>query len=215
MPSRVGWVFIFSAGMLALCIVAVVHAPYVHRQHNDKPSLWWLALLVPLAVGAAAGHANWVYRSAGFSVFSMPSQSMENTIPENSRVMIDRWYYDQRIPARGDIVVYQNVEGFYLMKRLIATSGETIEGRNGVIFINGERITEPYVIHSSSAGSQPDVDNFGPLKILPGKLFVMGDNRDISLDSRSSEIGPIDMANLRGRALYVLGGLQQEYKNLE
>jgi len=139
---------------------------------------------------------------------------MEHTVPQDSRVVVDSWYYDKKTPKRGDIVVYLTREGSYVMKRLIATPGETIEGRNGVIFINGERISEPYVVHSG--GGEPDMNDFGPVKIPPGKLFVMGDNRDISLDSRSSLVGPIDIESLRGRALYVLGGLDNSaYKSLK
>jgi signal peptidase I len=215
LPNHVAGMIVLGLGMITLCIFATVHAPYVHQRHHDKPSRWWLVVLVPLAVVCASGHINWTTRAAGFQSFSMPSVSMENTVPENSRVIVDRRYYDKTTPKHGDIVVYLNPDGFYIMKRLIAMPGETIQGRNGVIFIDGKPISEPYVIHSSSAGSQPDLDNFGPLKIPPGKLFVMGDNRDISLDSRSYMVGPISIASLRGKALYVIGGFQREYKELE
>jgi len=215
LPSQGAGMLVLIFGMIALCILAAVHAPYVHQRHDDKPSRWWLVLLVPLALVAAAGHVHWATLAAGFQAFSIPSVSMEKTVPQNSRVIVDRWYYDKRTPQRGDIVVFLNADEIYVLKRLIGMPGETIEGRKGVIFIDGKSISEPYVIHSKGSGMEPDMDDFGPVKIPPGKMFLMGDNRDISLDSRSSMVGPVDIAGLRGRALYVLGGPRQEYKKLE
>ena len=57
--------------------------------------------------------------------------------------MVDRWYYKTRTPARGDIAIFINREGLYLMKRVIARGGETIEGRNGFILIDAKPIPEP------------------------------------------------------------------------
>jgi signal peptidase I len=153
-------------------------------------------------------------RSAGFQVFQVPSRSMENTVHMDGRIMVDRWYYRSNAPARGDIVIYLNKEGYYLIKRVIARGGETIRSENGIISIDDQLIPEPYVIHNGSAPHE--MNNFGPLKIPAGKLFVMGDSRNISLDSRSPKVGPIDVTSLRGRPLYTLpvfkGGT---YRNLQ
>jgi signal peptidase I len=207
--ALVGLVF----GMLALCITAVVDSSYVRRHDQGKPSQWWLMMLLPLAFGTTVVHVNWATRSAGFQSFEVPSRSMENTVPENAHVMVDRWYYKKNEPVRGDIVVDINREGFYLMKRVIAVGGETIRSIDGRIFIDDQPITEPYVVHAGYA--PPEFNNFGPLTIPAGKIFVMGDNRDISLDSRSPEIGPIDVSSLRGRALYKVGSFSDRtYKDL-
>ena len=132
---------------------------------------------------------------------------MVPTVPMGGRLFVDRKYYQNHSPARGDIVVFMNPQNFYIIKRVIARGGETIEGRDGEIFVDGTVISEPYAVHS---GNAPDfMDNFGPLKIPQEKLFVMGDNRDISLDSRSPDIGPIDVTSLRGKPIYLMG----DFKN--
>jgi signal peptidase I len=203
----------FVFGMLALCIFSTVDAAYGDSRRNERPSQWWLVLLLPLAFGTAVIHVNWVTRSAGFQVFQVPSRSMENTVHMDGRVFVDRWHYRSNTPARGDIVIYLNKEGIYVIKRVIARGGETIRSSNGIIFINDVPISEPYVIHHGSAPFE--LNNFGPFKFPEGKLFVMGDNRDISLDSRSPEVGPIDVSSLQGQALYKVGSFNDRtYKDL-
>jgi signal peptidase I len=200
-------------GMLALCITAVVDSAYGRGHGQARPSQWWLVLLLPLAFGTTVVQFNWAMRSAGFQVFQVPSRSMENTVHMDNRIMVDRWYYRSNGPARGDIVIYLNKEGIYFIKRVIARGGETIRSSNGIIFIDDAPISEPYVVHNGSAPFE--LNNFGPFKIPAGKMFVMGDNRDISLDSRSREIGPIDVSSLRGRALYKVGSFSDRtYKDL-
>jgi len=192
----------FGVGVISLCLFAAVNAGYATR---NGPSQLLLLALLPFAFVAAAGHINLASRAAGFQTFEIPSRSMENTFPLGSRLMVDRWYYQHASPDDGDIVIYQNPEGFYLIKRVIARGGETISSRDGKVSVDGKQISEPYVIHSMT---NPDyeMNNFGPEKVPEGKLFVMGDNRDNSLDSRSSLIGPVEVSQLRGKPLYMLPG---------
>lgn len=200
--SHVAFFFLFALGMLLLCIFAGWNAGYAGKRHPEKPSQWWLMVLLPFSLFVVAAHLNWVSRAAGFQVFVVPSRSMEDTVSMGSRVMVDRWYYSHAKPAEGEVVIYRNIQGLYLIKRVIAGAGTTIEGRQGAILVNNQRISESYVKHSG--GASFDMNNFGPEMIPEGKLFVMGDNRDISLDSRSQEIGPIDASWLIGKPLYAI-----------
>jgi len=109
----------------------------------------------------------------------VPSGSMEDTIMTGSRVIMYRAAYWLEDPARGDIVAFRlpDDESQLLLKRIIGLPGETVEGIDGKVYINGEELEEPY-IDTVYYGS------FGPYVIPEDCYFMMGDNRGISWDSR-------------------------------
>lgn len=102
---------------------------------------------------------------------------------------------------RGDVIVAKEVnDNILIIKRIIAVGGDTIEiDENGTVFLNGEAIEETYV-----QGTTILRDVTYPLTLAEGEYFVMGDNREISLDSRSSHIGLIQEENIRGVVFYTL-----------
>jgi len=204
---------LMAPAMTVLFVFAVWDAPYAGKHRSDKLSQWWLVLLLPLSFLGSSAHNYWSLRASGFQFFSMPSRSMENTVALGNHVVVDRWYYRKRAPVRGDIIIYVNKDGIYFMKRVIAVGGEIIEGKQGTILIGGKLLQEPYVIHMYPAS--PEGKNFGPMIVPSGKLFVMGDNRDVSLDSRMPEIGPIDTAAVRGKPLYTLPLYDNSQKTLK
>lgn len=115
--------------------------------------------------------------------------------------IVDSWYYRNTTPSRGDIILFKRPD-YILTKRVIAVAGDTIEGRRGLIFLNGKQLDEFYVEHINL---EPEIslNNFGQVTVPPGKLFVMGDNRDNSLDSRTPEFGLVDVSTVVGKALYI------------
>lgn len=114
-----------------------------------------------------------------FFNFTVPTESMENTIMVDNRIMSLRCAYLFSDPKRGDIIVFpfpDNPEETYI-KRVIGLPGETIEGRDGLVYINGEALAEDYVTSELE-------DDFGPYEIPEDSYFVLGDNRYVSLDAR-------------------------------
>lgn len=87
------------------------------------------------------------------------------------------------------------------VKRVIAGPGNIIEGRAGEVLVDGKRLSEAYVQHEGTP--IPELVDFGPTLIPAGKLFVMGDNRDVSYDSRVRDFGLVDVSDVLGKPLYI------------
>jgi signal peptidase I len=121
-------------------------------------------------------------------------QSMEPSLHDNERVIVDKVSYHIGLPSRGDIVVFP-VEGepLPLIKRVIGLPGDTVQVRDERVLVNGAALNEPYV-------SGPTAGNTPAVHVPEGTVFVMGDNRASggSLDSR--RLGPIPLSKLVGRA---------------
>ena len=136
----------------------------------------------------------------GFRAYSVPAPSMQPSVMQGARVFVDAKYYETRAPKRGDIVVAR--KQVTVVKRVLAVEGDVIEGSGGWVWLNGQLLREPYAHYeggSITSGRPP----FGPIRVLPGKLFLMGDNRDLSWDSRDPSFGQINVQDLLGKPLYV------------
>lgn len=127
---------------------------------------------------------------------------MEPTIVSGDRCIVDLRAYKNKGPGKGEIAVYLR-NSIYFEKRVIATGGDSILSTDNVVTLNGVQIEEAYIIHKNKESSPDWLKNFGPVEVPPGKFFLMGDNRDVSLDSRANEVGLIDSSELVGRAVYV------------
>jgi signal peptidase I len=142
-----------------------------------------------------------VYARFRWRVFQVPSAAMEPTIQKGERILTDCHAFR---PRRGSIVVYENEEGLFLVKRAVALSGDLVEIRDQELFVNGARVGEPYVVHRGYSGAVQFMDNMPRTTVPPGRVFALGDNRDQSYDSRQPAVGPIEESRLRCEALQIL-----------
>ncbi len=134
-----------------------------------------------------------------FRIIDVDGRSMEPTLINTDKVVITDLFYT---PHDGDIVIISHAEEYSkpLVKRVIATAGQDlrIDYDKNAVYVDGEKLDEPYIQGVTVSGDVPSEELNG---IVPeGKVFVMGDNRSISLDSRYRQIGFIDENAIIGKA---------------
>ena len=135
----------------------------------------------------------------GFRIIDVDGKSMEPTLIDTDKVIITDLFYT---PHQGDIVIISHGEEYEkpLIKRVIATAGQDLrlDYENNAVYVDGKKLDEPYIQGITVKGDVPVEELNG---IVPeGKVFVMGDNRAISLDSRYRKIGFIDESYIIGKA---------------
>jgi signal peptidase I len=150
--------------------------------------------------------------------FKIPSGSMIPTLAIGDHILVNKLSYGVRIPfwedylvefqkaARGDVIVFIFPEDRSkdFIKRVIAVGGDTVEIRQKKVYVNGKPATDPHAYFKDGdfAGEiQPGQNNFGPRTVPDGHLFVMGDNRDSSHDSRFW--GFVNNDDVRGKAFLI------------
>lgn len=170
-----------------------------HDDHNETSLVRWLletALLVVLAFGLA-----FVIRTFLVEPFIVPTGSMIPTIEINNRVLAEKMTFRfVRPPRYGDIVVFPDPSGEHphLIKRVIATGGQTVTLSDGKVHVDGQALVEPYTAGTPSYPLPTDI-HF-PFRVPKDELWVMGDNRTDSADSRA--FGAIHVTDVQGRAFW-------------
>ena len=134
--------------------------------------------------------------------FYIGSESMVPTLNVWDRLLINKLAYDLENPQRGDIVLFRDPEGGRepLIKRVVGLPGDKVSVHHGKLFLNGEPQDEPYVVNRACVRGAPRTCSFGPVKVPEGHVFVMGDNRARSYDSRF--FGPVPDDDMIGEALF-------------
>jgi signal peptidase I len=168
---------------------------------------WYVYLLIILLMlGTYIIPTDFIANSASktlrFSAYKMPTGSMEPTLSIGDYLIADFKYFKKNEPQRGDLVILQYPKDptKVFIKRVIALEGEKIEIKDKQVYINDEAIPESYKVHK---GIDYDAirDNFGPELVPSDHCFVLGDNRDNSMDSRNWGFLPIK--NIKGKPLYI------------
>ena len=157
-------------------------------------------------------------RAFVIQAFRIPSESMKDTLLVGDFLFVNKFEYGPKIPfthirlpglrqpKRGDVIVFQFPQdpSKDFIKRCVATGGETLEIKNKLVTVDGRTLTEPYAIHSDPTVKPAGYeyrDNYGPYTVPQSELFMMGDNRDNSNDSRYW--GSLDMDLVKGRAMFL------------
>ena len=162
------------------------------RRKSIKSAVEWVAII------GGAFLAALLIKTFLLQAFFIPSASMETTLMKGDRVLVNKLSYDLHDLNRGDIVVFERPPGeedqqiHDLIKRAIGLPGDTIEARDGRIYIDDKPLDEPYLEPGTIT------DRLERQTVPEGQVFVMGDNRGDSKDSRF--FGPIDQSLIVGRA---------------
>lgn len=146
--------------------------------------LVWVAVVVVCMLGVRAGIAE---------PLSVHSDSMSPMLHDGDVIVVDKLTYQWRDPRRGEVVVVRVLDSDALIiKRVVAVAGDSVGLDDGRLVVNGAAVAEPYANHTGMDGAY-----YGPITVADGHVFVLGDNRHDSTDSRL--LGPIAMSSISGR----------------
>lgn len=132
--------------------------------------------------------------------------SMENTLMDQDRIIITPLYWELK---HNDIVVVRRKDDIPLVKRVVGMAGDTIDfdWGTGVTLLNGEPLEEPFIREPMTEPRYPTIDF--PVTVPEGYIFVMGDNRNNSSDSRSQDIGLVNLQEVMGKAVFQIWPLSR------
>jgi signal peptidase I len=165
-----------------------------------------------------AGVLTLFLREFVIQAFRIPSESMCDTLLVGDFLFVNKLEYGPKVPFThlrlpgyrkphpGDVIVFDFPPdpSKQFIKRCVAVGGQTVEVRHKEVWVDGRRRTEPFAKHLSPT-EEPEGytnrDNYKPPTVPPGQLFMMGDNRDNSYDSRFW--GPVEMDLVKGRAMFI------------
>lgn len=179
-----------NASIINIIFASIYEGAFRMDKNVIKEVLSWIAVFA-----VAILLAIFINRVIIFRV-KVPSGSMENTIMTGDSVITFRLSYLFSNPKRGDIVVFPNPddEEVDYIKRIVGLPGENIEGKDGLVYIDGKALDEEYVKEKINS-------DFGPYEIPEDSYFMMGDNRNRSLDSRGWNNKYLKKEKIRGKAI--------------
>ncbi len=163
---------------------------------QKKESGWGWVISIAIAVAVAL-----VIRSFVFEPILVLESSMLPTLHEGESMGVEKISRYSSLPARGDIVIVTAPDNNEtLVKRAVGLPGDTLEVKNSKLYVNGQAVSEPYV-------SQTAYNDFKAVTVPEGCIYVMGDNRAVSKDSRF--FGPVNRSAIIGHALFVIWPLNE------
>ncbi|MBW1643159.1 MAG: signal peptidase I [Deltaproteobacteria bacterium] len=152
-----------------------------------------------------------------FQPYKIPAKSMVPTLRTGDHIIVNKFFYNMHDPLPGDVIIFEltrNPKQAFI-KRIIGQPGDKIEIRSKALYINDKRIYEQYAINIDPQIIPPKTqprDFFGPINVPKNHLFMLGDNRDFSSDSRFW--GFLPMEGVKGKVSYIYWSLDSENKKV-
>ena len=191
----------------------ILEATHATKTENKKSGLRENIEAIAIAILLALFIRTFVVQA-----FKIPSGSMKETLQIGDHILVNKFIYGIKLPfvqktiipikepQKNDIVVFRYPENPKLdfIKRVVGTEGDVVEVRNKKLYVNDELVVQPYAIHTDPhiiPAVYNKRDNFGPVVVPPDSLFVMGDNRDNSKDSRFW--GFVNLKAVKGKAFMI------------
>ncbi|WCK53001.1 signal peptidase I [Aneurinibacillus sp. Ricciae_BoGa-3] len=170
------------------------YQPRKSRKYKSEIYEWVKALFFAVILAL-------LIRAFVFVPFVVDGSSMVPTLEDTNRLIVNKLIYRINSPGPGDVIVFHATKEQDYIKRIIATAGQTVAVRGDKLYINGRIKDEPY-LRASKEQAKADgfvlTEDFGPVRVPEGTVFVMGDNRRNSTDSRV--IGPVRVDSIVGKA---------------
>lgn len=210
MPDSASGFFTLFFGGVVLELLNLTDAVFTRSEliHQGWYNRWWACAALFLAAGSLMNFFVPDYRRDHYEAFKLPSKSNEPTLRQGDRFIVSKKYYRSHGVARGDFVIFslpddpktqKDESEVRVIKRVVALGGEKVEVRGQEVIVDGKPLAEPYAQWTESG----KYGNFGPVTVPKGEYFVLGDNRDMSRDSRFYDYPFIPRKAILGKAMYI------------
>lgn len=161
---------------------------------QDQASDWLVSIIVAVALA-------FCIRTFLFEPYMVEGKSMYPSLEHHERLIVDKLNHFISEPKKGEVVVFRFPKdpSRDFIKRVIATGGDSVEMQNGKVFVNGQQLNETYIWQQDPKGK--NISNYRKCIVPKGTIFVLGDNRNNSEDSRFADVGMVPLDLVKGRAV--------------
>lgn len=169
---------------------------------QDSLNDWLVSIIIAVAIA-------FLIRTFILEPYMVSGTSMYPTLVNNERLIVNKLVYFIRDPRRDEIIVfrYPKDESRDFIKRVIAVGGDTVEMRNGAVLVNGKKIDEPYTWKEDPKGLNHS--NYRKSVVPKDTIFVLGDNRNNSEDSRFADVDFVPLSLVKGKAAVAIWPLEK------